>query len=141
MRTLIGFVRRWRVVLAVLPLMVVACATVVPLKTTSPEPFLGNWIGSWRSQTNPARYGEVEVEITRDVENQPHGLRLTAKLTNVAASWFAATGVLTDGQLAFIGPGETTLQFVLYGEDRLEATYYYPKFSDSGTWSLKRPPR
>lgn len=136
-----GSGRRWRVVLALLPLMSAACTTVAATKATSAEPFIGAWVGSWRNQTNPAFNGEVDVEIAMDSENRPSGLRFTAKLTNATTPWFAATGVLRDGGLAFTAPGGTTLQFILHGEDRIEVTYYNPNNRESGAWSLRRRPR
>ena len=133
--------RRWRVVFAFLPMISAACSTVEATKATSAEPFIGSWVGSWRNQTNPAFNGEVDVEIAMDSENRPSGLRFTAKLTNATAPWFAATGLLRDGGLAFTAPGGTTLQFMLHGEDRIEATYYNPNNRESGTWNLRRRPR
>jgi hypothetical protein len=140
-RALIGFTRRWCAVLLLPPLMAVACTTVAPTKATNPEPFYGTWVGSWRSQVNPASHGDLEVEIAPDVENRPQGIRFTAKLTNAVVPWFAATGVFLDGALAFTTGGGSTLQFMLHGQDRIEATYYNPNNRDSGTWTLKRRPR
>jgi hypothetical protein len=99
--------------------MAVACTTVAPTKAANAEPFYGTWVGSWRSQVNPASSGDLEVEIAPDVENRPHGIRFTAKLTNAVVPWFAATGVFLDGALAFTTGGGSTLQFMLHGQDRI----------------------
>jgi len=121
--------------------MAVACTTVAPTKATNPEPFYGTWVGSWRNQTNPIYYGDLEVEIAPDAEKPPHGIRFTAKLTNATYPWFAATGVFQDGGLAFTASDGTMIQCMLHGQDRIEATYFVPSRREHGTWSLKRPPR
>jgi len=132
---------RWRIVLAFLSMLTVACAVAAPTKAAGPELFYGAWAGWWRSQVDPASSGDLEVEIAPDTQNPAHGIRFTAKLTNAVVPWFAASGVFSDGGLAFTTGGGSTLRFVLHGPDRIGATYYNPNNRDQGTWNLSRNTR
>jgi hypothetical protein len=129
------------VVLCFLPLMAVGCATLAPTRPTNPEPFYGTWAGRWQSQVNPASSGDLEVEIIPDAANRPNRVSFYAKLTNAIVPWFSAGGVFRDGGIAFESAGGSTLEFVVYGQDRVEATYYNPNNRDRGKWSLTRKPR
>ena len=61
-----------------------------------------------------------------------------AKLTNAVVPGFIARGMLQDARLTFTSAGGATLEFILYEQDRIEATYYNPNNRDRGTWSLTR---
>ena len=103
---------------------------------TAPEQFFGAWTGSWQNQTNPSFSGHIEVEIAQDAERPPGNMRLTASLSGARTPWFAATGALRDGALVFMAPGDTTIELILHGQNRIEAKYFNSR--EHGIWTLKR---
>jgi hypothetical protein len=118
------------------------CAPLPPRsKPAASDPFFGEWQGTWRSDINPTSSGTLEkVAIGRDpvVPNDPQRASFDAKLTNAVVPGFIARGMLKDAKLNFTSAGGSTLEFILYGQDRIEATYFNPNNRDRGTWSLTR---
>jgi hypothetical protein len=133
-----------RAVVVLLELMVLAiailflgCASQPPQsRPTTIEPFIGTWSGSWRSNVNPSDGGTVSVEIIADTQRSPNGALYTAKSPQFQMN--RIKGELRNGELAFLTPWRAELTFSLYGNDRLEVTYFNPGNQDRGIWSLSR---
>jgi len=123
--------------------LLVSCASLLgcaspQVRPTSPDPFLGDWTGTWQSSANPASNGELpSVKISRD-SSDPKRYRFDATLTRAVVPGFSSDGEFKDGELRFKTARGTTVNFKMLQNSGIEGEYYNPGNRDSGTWNLRR---
>ena len=122
---------RFAVILGVA--LATACSSIPQTRPADPAPFLGEWEGTWASNTSSGS-GSLNTRI--DPPDAKGRIWAHPTLTNAVISRFSIPTGLVNGELVLKSP-TLDIVFRLHG-DQLVAEYHNKRINDKGTWYLKK---